>query len=83
MRHRSLNNVSVTCAFASGPRLSADYMDYYYGHLLIRLTCSAADGTRGLSGDYYGYARLGMHSDGSSAERSYLVPYHRYGTKKF
>ena len=80
MRHRSLNNVSVTDAFASGPEQDADYMDYYYGHLLIRLTCSAANGNRGLSG---GCAEPpDMLMDGSSAKSIRLVPYHRYGTKK-
>ena len=80
MRHRSLNNVSVTGAFASGPMPSADYMDYYYGHLSIRLTCSAANGIRGLSGGCA--APLDTLMDGSSAKSSCLVPYHRYGTKK-
>ena len=80
MRHRSLNNVSVTGAFASGPMPSADYMDYYYGHLLIRLTCSAANGNRGLNGGCA--APLGMPIDGSNAKSSCLVPYRRYGTKK-
>ena len=80
MRHQSLNNVSVTGAFASGPMPSADYMDYYDGHLLIHLTCSAANGIRGLSGGCA--APLDMLISDSSAKSSCLVPYRRYGTKK-
>ena len=78
MRHQSLNNVSVTSVFAAGPELSADYTTDYYDHLWIRLTCSATNGIRGLSG---GCLPLGMLMDGSGAESSCSVPYRRYGTK--
>ena len=69
--------MSVTSVFAAGPELSADYTTDYYDHLWIRLTCSAANGIRGLSG---GCLPLGMlMDDGSKAERS-SDPYRRYGT---
>ena len=64
MRHHSLHNVSVISAFASGPTPSADYTDYFVGHLS---TCSAANGNRELSD---GYWLLGMPVAGSGAESS-------------